>query len=89
MPQDLLEIKLNSRIFFDNIRRLITIERFLKNKRLNIISINEELKNLIGFRLYEIIRNNGELEDITIILLRKIIKSKLDVIMKLLKNGKE
>ena len=38
---DLLEIRLNSRSFFDSIRRLITIERFLKDKSLDIAAIND------------------------------------------------
>ncbi len=87
MPYDLLEVKLSSRSFFDSIRRLITIERFLKNKILDIESINGELKKLLTERIYNKIKNNENIEDNSILTLRKIIKSKLSIIERLLKNG--
>ena len=89
MPYDLLEIKLNSRSFFDSLRRLVTIERFLKNKSLDIAEINEELKMLITDVLYKKIRNDEEVETNSISFLRKIIKSKLGKIESLIKNGEE
>lgn len=89
MPYDLLEIKLSSRSFFDSLRRLITIERFLKNKTLSMAEINEELKMLMADSLYKKIRNNEEIEINSISILRKTIKSKLGVIESLIKNGEE
>jgi len=89
MPYDLLDIKLSSRAFFDSIRRLNTIERFLDNKNLNMISINEELKKLLTPRMYHTIKNNENIEENSIQILRKIIKSKLEIIEILIKNGKK
>ena len=92
MPYDLLDIRLSSRSFFDSIRRLITIEKFLKNKILDIEGINEELKGLLTERIYNKIKNNENIEDNSILLLQKIIKSKLHIIEKLLErnnNGKK
>ncbi|MBI2660663.1 hypothetical protein HYX09_00165 [Candidatus Woesearchaeota archaeon] len=89
MPQDMLEIRLGSRAFFDNIRRLVTIEKFLKDKNPDIKEINDDLKRLIEPNLYEQIRNNGEIDDNAILILRKIIKAKLKSIMELLENGKK
>jgi len=86
MPQDLLEIKLNSRTFFDNLRRLITIERFLNNLNLDINIINEELKIKIDNRLYLKIKNNEEIHNNSIDFLRKIIKIKLEKINKMIDN---
>lgn len=84
MPHDLLEIKLSSRTFFDNLRRLITIERFLKNKDLDIVLINKELKKLVKNHLYTRIKNNEEIENTSIDFLRKIIKTKLENIKTLI-----
>ena len=89
MPYDLLEIKLSSRNFFNSLRRLITIEKFLKNKSLNTKEINRELKILIKEILYHRIKNDEEIESNSIIFLRKIIKSKLKVIENLIKNGEK
>jgi hypothetical protein len=75
MPEDLLELDLNSRVFYDGLRRLITMERFLNNQKLDMTDINKELIKLIGTELFEKIKNNEEVDDKT--LLRKIIKQKL------------
>lgn len=77
MPEDLLDIRLNNRVFFDNLRRLITIERFLDNRKLDWNKVNLELKNLIGERLFERMRNNEEINERKIDDIRKIIKVKL------------
>ena len=85
MPKDLLKIRLPSRIFFDNLRRLETIEKFLKNKSLDIISINGKIKNLIGGDLFKRIKMNEEINKKEIDLFRKIIQNKIRNIEKLLK----
>lgn len=89
MPQDLLEVEVSSGIFFDNIRRLITIERFLKNKRWGTETINNELRQLVNSRLYDKIRHNECIEKTSVDFLRKIIKTKLNIIGGLIKNGKK
>ena len=89
MPHDLLEIKLNSRSFFDSVRRLITIERFLKDRSLDIATINEEIKKLVKEQLYKRIKNNDDIEENSFNFLRKIIRTKLKIIEDLIKNGQE
>jgi len=86
MPYDLLEIKLSSRTFFDNLRRLVTIERFLRNKNLDIAAINQELEDTVKSPLYQKIRNNEEIEGNSISFLRKMLKGRLVTIEKLVKN---
>ena len=76
MPEDLLKIKANSRIFYDSIRRLITIEKFLNDKEVNPRKINRELKQVLG-DLFEDIKDNEEVDENTINKLREIIKSRL------------
>ncbi|MEK6949198.1 MAG: hypothetical protein AABX34_03185 [Nanoarchaeota archaeon] len=87
MPRDLLEIRLNSRAFFDSLRRLITIERFLKNNNLDMEEINIEIKESVNNLLYNKIKNNEEIEEKSIGILRKMIKSKLKIINSLIENG--
>src|SRR3989344_506955 len=77
MPEDLLEIKSNSRVFYDNLRRIITIEMFLENKTYNLDVIESELKKLFGEALFNYLRNNEPIDDKIITNLREIIKSKL------------
>jgi len=84
MPSDLLEIKLSSRAFYDSLRRLITIEKFLDNQALDVKIINSELNKLIGDKLFQRIKNNEEIEQKSIDDLRKIIKDKIGKIYRLL-----
>lgn len=88
MPYDLLDIRLSSRSFFDSIRRLITIERFIKNKSLDMEDISIEIKNSMPEILYRKIKNNEEIENNSILALRKMIKSKLNIIEELLENNR-
>ena len=77
MPEDLLELDLPIKIFFDNIRRLITIERFLHNKDLSRKVILEEMKRNIPQDILDKIKDNKYINNIEIIRLKRIIKEKL------------
>lgn len=81
MPEDLLKIKVNSRSFYDSIRRMITIERFLDNKDIVPEKINKELKQSLG-NLYEYTKDNDEIDKNIVSKLREIIRKKLKIIYK-------
>ncbi len=77
MPQDLLRVRLGSRVFFDNLRRLVTIERFLRNEGMNSASINREVKKLVKGNLYGKLRANEGIEENSVAFLRNLIRAKL------------
>lgn len=85
MPQDLLKINAGSRVFYDNLRRLITIERFLKNKNLDSLEIEKELKKLLGL-LFINMKNNESINDKDIKKIRNLIKLKLKITNKLIRK---
>ena len=89
MPRDLLEITLSSKIFYNNLRRLITIKRFLKNMNLDIKNISSQLERELDIKILDKIRNNKEINEKEIKVLRKKIKNKIDDINELIKNGKK
>jgi len=80
MPKDLLEVKAESRVFYDSIRRLLAIDYFLRAKNEDTCKIDVEIEKIIGKDLFEIIRRNGTITDKEFLLLRKIIKQKLNSI---------
>ncbi len=83
MPEDLLKIIVNSRVFYDNLRRLITINKFLENQELNPIKINLELKSLLKNEfIYTQLKNNEAIDKKIIEYLRNIIKRELNKIKK-------
>lgn len=86
MPEDLLKISMNSRVFYDNIRRLAAIRRFLENKDLCAADINLELKSLLTEFLYLQLKNNEPVGGKEIVHLRSIIKSELSIIKNILKK---
>ncbi|MCX6748174.1 MAG: hypothetical protein NT076_01070 [Candidatus Pacearchaeota archaeon] len=87
MPEDLLEIRTGSRVFYDSLRRLIAIEYFLRNKDEDVIKINAGLEALIRKDILISIKNNEEINDKILFKLREIIKIKLKWIRLKLKNG--
>lgn len=86
MPEDLLEIEMPSKIFYDNLRRLITIERFLKNKKLDREDILLQLKKEINIKLLDKIKDNKEVSNEEVKSLRGFIKKKIINIKRILKN---
>lgn len=84
MPEDLLKIKTNSRIFYDNIRRLIAIEFFLANKEENPEKIEKETG-----KIFDNIKNNEQISEKDMNILREIIKRKLKGIIEVIENRKE
>lgn len=86
MPEDLLEVKVSSKIFLNGIRRLVTIERFLNKKLLDILSINNNVKNLINKNLYNRMNLNEFISENEIKFIRNIIKIKIKNIKKWVKN---
>jgi len=86
MPQDLLKISVNSRAFYDSIRRIIAIRRFLENKELDSVKIDLELKSLFNEFLYHQLKNNDPIDKKTLGYLRSIIRAELNIIKNRLKK---
>lgn len=88
MPEDILRIDTDSRAFYDSLRRVFVILRFLDNKDEDIIEIDKEIKKETSPEIFEKTRNSKQLNSTEISLLRKIIKEKLKLIYKILTNKK-
>ncbi len=88
MPEDILEFELNSRIYFDNIRRVFTIEYFLKNKKATSERIIKDMEKIMGKELLLRMRKNEDISHSEYEKSKKIIKDKLKSIRSIL-NVKE
>lgn len=88
MPEDLLKIKLsNGKIYFDSLRRLITIRRFLEKQKLDSILINQKIKKILG-KNYSFLKDNKNIDQKTLIFVNEEIKKELNKINKILKGIK-
>lgn len=87
MPQDIisLDIPLDSRVYYDSLRRLISIERFLDSKDQNPISIEEDLINILGNSIYSVLKSSSKLNENLLKKTKEIIKNKLYKIEKIIK----
>ena len=81
MPEDLIKIRADSRVFYDNIRRLIVIEIFLENNEKSNKTAEKEMTESLG-KMFEKMKNNEEISDKEVEEIRKIIKNKLAKIRK-------
>ncbi len=82
MPEDILTTNLSSKYFYDSLRRLVTIEQFLKGKGLDPKLINELLENALDKSLIKALMNNELLNKKEISDLRWRINEKLNYIKK-------
>lgn len=88
MPEDLLEISPNSKIFYDNTRRLVAIERFLKGEEENIEKLNKEVALLLGERLAFRLKENQEINKENLHFIRRVFLEKIKKIKGIL-HGKK
>jgi predicted nucleotidyltransferase len=80
MPEDLLRINAESRVYFDSLRRLLTIREFLDKKDEDPIWILSKLEKLLGNRLYQKIKNNQQINSNEIRLIRNVMKNQIKLI---------
>ena len=80
MPEDILKINVDGKTLYNNIRRLITIENFIKNKSEDPLKVNAEIENIINKNIQSKINDNEQLSDEEIKKLKSIIKNKLNKI---------
>lgn len=88
MPEDVLEINVDGKVFYDVIRRLISIERFLGSKEIDSLLIDKEVVKLLGRNDVDYLKENCVVEGELLKKVRGVIKSKLKIIRELL-NGKK
>ena len=90
MPEDLLRIRLPlGKVYYNSLRKLITIEHFLKKEEIAPDKIDLELVKLIDDEKLLILKEDKSVETPLLKELREIIKNKLIIIYKLIKNGKK
>lgn len=81
MPQDILKLDVKSRAYYDSLRRLIVIEKFLNNQE-NQAKIESESESLLGNFLFSQLKDNEQLNQTELEKVKKIIRSKLNSIEK-------
>ncbi|MDP1695852.1 MAG: hypothetical protein Q8L29_02995 [archaeon] len=89
LPEDSLEINLSGRAYYDCLRRLIAIEKFLSRKEEDPKKINSETEKLVGENLFLTLKDNEQIEGAALKKIRKIMKEKLDKIGKEIANQKD
>ncbi len=82
MPEDLLEISISSRAYYDALRRLIAIEKFLSHNEADNRKIAAELEKQFGKSKLVYIKNNEPLNGNILEDIREIMRNKLNFIRK-------
>ena len=90
IPEDLLEVSLEEgKLYYDVLRKLVSIENFLKNKDIASDKVDEHLEKLIDKDKLIFIKENGLVKGAIKIEIEEIIRKKLNIIHKYLQNVKE
>lgn len=82
MPEDLLKIDLNSRVYYDCLRRLISIENFLEKEQIDPINIEEDIKKILNIEILKDIKKDKEISKEIRNKIRNKIKKSLEKINK-------
>ena len=83
MPEDLLKLNISGgRVYFDAVRRLITIGRFMEGKLLDSIVIDSELKIILGKAFYDLSKRNESFSEKALENVREIIRREIERIRK-------
>ena len=89
-PEDLLRVSLDYGLaYYDSLRKLIVIENFLKKQEIPPNLIDKELEKLIDKRKLEFLKKNRILDKKIQEEIKIIIKEKINLIYRTLKNGKK
>ncbi len=89
-PEDLLKFNLDSsEIYYNNLRKLLTIESFLNGKDIDPKKLDTLLLEFIDEELLNDIKKNAPIEKDELKTIKNFIRQKLKLIMSLLKNGKK
>lgn len=90
MSEDLLRVKMPlGRVYYDSLRKLVTIVAFLKNNEIAPDKIDSELSRTMVHEKLNLLKENHNIEPYLLKEVRKIIKDKLSIIYNLLKDGKK
>jgi len=89
-PEDLLEVSLDEgKVYYDTLRKLFAIEYFLRNEDIAPDLIDSELEKLIDKKKLDFIKENRALDKNLLKEINTIMKDKIKLIYKLLKNVKK
>src|SRR3989344_2132170 len=89
LPNDVLDVDVNTEMLYNALRKIIVIENFLRNKNIASENFSNELIKLINNKLYIKIIKKDILNKQAPKSIKEVIKNKLKIIGRLLKNGKK
>jgi len=85
MPEDLLKISISDgRMYYDSLRRLIAIKRFVGKQNTDPVLMDKELKSSLGNNFYFTLKKNEPLDKKTIENAQNIIRKQLILMRKIL-----
>lgn len=84
MPEDILEITVGSRVYYDNLRRLIVIENFLDGKEAINAAVQAAMEKLLTQPLISMLKENDAMDSALLEKVREKVREKIAIIGKLL-----
>ncbi len=89
LPEDVINVDINSKMFYDSLRRTLVIKSFLKNIDISMKDVSDKIISLIGEHLYNKIRKNEIIKRQENNMIKGVIRDRLKIINNLLKNGQK
>lgn len=86
LPEDVLDVDVDTKMLFNALRRVILMESFIKKKDIQPIEIENKIVKLLGSKLFEDIKNNLTINKEKNDKIKEIIKGKISAILEEIKN---
>lgn len=86
LPEDVLDVDVNSRMLYDSLRRVLLLKFFIKKEEISLFEIDQEIINLLGQDLYEDIRKDSIISPFNQKKIKAIIGEKIKFIENKLKK---
>ena len=87
LPEDALGVIVESRTLYDCVRRVVTIERFLKKESVDVLEVVKQVENILGVKIFEFLKRNEQINDDIRNHVRSLLRERIESVKELLKNG--
>ena len=87
LPEDSLTVTVDGRTLYDCFRRVVTIERFLKRKSVDVLEVVGEVEIILGLKNFGYLKRNEPISESLRTLVRSLLRKRIESVKGLLKHG--
>ncbi len=87
LPEDVLDVTVDSRVLYDCFRRVVTIERFLKKESVDVLEVVKDVETILGSKIAVFLKRNETIDEVIRESVRSLLRERIGRVKELLKRG--